>query len=280
MSRARGYFFTYNNYTEEDVKTLIEFASQEQLEYVFQEEKGEETNCPHLQGLFYSKTKMYFNKLKDSFPKVHWEVIKHKKKAIAYCTKTETRVGKVYTNMKIMIPEVIRDPLADVELYDYQAFICNLVNTIPDSRTIFWFHDKEGRRGKTALAKHLCLINSRCIYLSGKTNDCKYSVSEFITRNKVAPTICIFDFVRSVENFVSYDAIESIKNGIFFSGKYESKQQIFNPPHVICFANFAPDMNALSKDRWVIRCLHSDRLDKGEFIGDKSPPRTYSGPSP
>lgn len=55
-----------------------------------------------------------------------------------------------------------------------------------------------------------------------------------------------------MENYVSYEAIESVKDGIFFSGKYESGMTIFNQPHIICFANFAPDIGKMSSDRWKI----------------------------
>lgn len=62
----------------------------------------------------------------------------------------------------------------------------------------------------------------------------------------------IIDLSRSMEDHVPYEAIEDIKNGIFFSGKYESKMIVRNNPIVIIFANFEPDTSKLSKDRWVI----------------------------
>ena len=63
------------------------------------------------------------------------------------------------------------------------------------------------------------------------------------------------DFTRDVEEYVSYQAIEAIKNGIFYNTKYESKMITYNSPHVIIFANFFPDITKLSSDRWVIREL-------------------------
>jgi len=66
------------------------------------------------------------------------------------------------------------------------------------------------------------------------------------------PKVVIFDFPKSREFSISYDAIESIKNGFYFNGKYESKQVMGNCPHVICFANSPPCMEMLSKDRWKI----------------------------
>ena len=36
------------------------------------------------------------------------------------------------------------------------------------------------------------------------------------------------DFTRDVEEYVSYQAIEAIKNGIFYNTKYESKMITYN----------------------------------------------------
>ena len=63
------------------------------------------------------------------------------------------------------------------------------------------------------------------------------------------------DIERSMEDYISYGAIEKIKNGYFMCAKYESKPIIRNPPHLLIFANFKPNIDELSLDRWVIREL-------------------------
>lgn len=65
--------------------------------------------------------------------------------------------------------------------------------------------------------------------------------------------VVIFDLPRAKEEYVPYDVMESFKNGYFLSTKYECKPVRFNPPHVIIFANFHPDMTKLSYDRWEIK---------------------------
>lgn len=70
----------------------------------------------------------------------------------------------------------------------------------------------------------------------------------------------MFNLARSLEDAVSYQAIEQLKDGVCFSSKYEARLKSFPPPHVIVFANFAPKLEAdvkskgkLSKDRiWLI----------------------------
>lgn len=66
------------------------------------------------------------------------------------------------------------------------------------------------------------------------------------------PKVCVFHYTRAVENYVSYEALEAIKDGIFFSTKYESGMVVFDSPHVVVFANFPPDRTQLSADRWRI----------------------------
>ena len=47
---AKGWFFTLNNYTEEDLTKILEFLESGKVDkYAMQEEKGEE-GTPHLQG--------------------------------------------------------------------------------------------------------------------------------------------------------------------------------------------------------------------------------------
>lgn len=147
---------------------------------------------------------------------------------------------------------ILNDPMAGLELYPWQQTIKNLLAHPPDPREIFWFWDTAGCAGKTTFAKHLCMQNESTLYVAGKSADVKCMIHTLIIEKKIHPTVIIFDFVRSVEEYVSYDAIESVKNGIFFSGKYHPGMVMFNPPHVIILANFEPQRNKLSQDRWKI----------------------------
>jgi hypothetical protein len=68
--------------------------------------------------------------------------------------------------------------------------------------------------------------------------------------------LVICDVPRAAGNFVNYGALEQVKNGLFFSSKYESEMAVFNPPHVICFANSKPKEMA----RW--RLGHRESLGR------------------
>lgn len=121
-----------------------------------------------------------------------------------------------------------------------------------ETRKIYWFWEPEGCTGKTSLAKHICM-NYNAIYLTGKANDIKSAISSHLEEKKNELDIAIFNFPRTIEDFVSYESLEAIKDGIFFNGKYESSMKMFNSPHVIVFANFKPNKESLSKDRWIIK---------------------------
>lgn len=94
--RNRFWFFTHNNYTEDDIPKYTSLK----CDYCFQEEKGN-NGTPHLQGILMYKNAISFNALKKAFPSTHWEICKNKIAAIQYCTKVESRNGSIYTNIDL-----------------------------------------------------------------------------------------------------------------------------------------------------------------------------------
>lgn len=247
--RSRKWVFTLNNPTQNDIDTINTIFSKEK--YVYQKERGEQ-GTEHLQGYIELTNARTFASMKKSLPTAHIEICKNSKASILYCQKEETRIEGPWGPLVI---KTIKDPLKGINLKDWQKEIIDLIKTEPDDRSIYWYWDEEGGKGKTSLAKSLCINNpDEILYTGGKANDIKYAVKSFIDSGKTLK-VCIFDFTRSVENFISYEAIEAIKNGIFFNNKYESGMCIFNPPHIIIFSNFEPDTEKLSSDRWNLRTI-------------------------
>jgi len=240
------WFFTFNNYEGEDIEILgskfLEYCEW----YIFQEEKGE-SGTPHLQGTIKLKIKGRPKEL-FKYDKIHWEKTKAVKEAIEYCSKEQSRNGTCFTNL--ILP---REPrlIAEDKLYSWQRNIVELIKTIPDERTVHWYWEANGCSGKTALCR-LLVGRYKALCISGKATDCKHGIVEYIKKNKVPPVIILLNIPRSSKDYVSYEAIESIKDGLFFSGKYESGSVLMDFPHVIIFANFAPERNKLSADRWDI----------------------------
>jgi len=244
---AKKWCFTYNNYTKEKMETLETLFIQGGFKYIFGEEIGE-SGTAHLQGYIESEKKIrpieYF-KTKD----VHWEKTKGSKEDnIKYCSKD----NKIHTNFKIRRPLI--DPLENTELYSFQKEVYRIVQDEKiDTRTIHWFWEPEGKTGKTSLAKSIIMKRpNEGIFVSGKSADIKFAIVEFLKNPENDLKFCFFNFTKSVEDYISYEALESIKDGIFFSGKYESGTLMFNSPHIVCFANFPPVLEKMSLDRWNV----------------------------
>jgi len=247
--KKRRWFFTCNNYTEEDICFWTDKSRCIAEKFVMQEEKGLKTGTPHLQGYFETKNPRTLRGIWEELgPKYHVRPARNKEACIEYCRKLETRNGKQWSKGFRKPPRVLET------LRPWQAEVVSLVQDEPDDRSIHWFWEKKGGCGKTQLAKYLC-VNHEALYVGGKAQDVKYAVGQYLTTHDDLKVV-IYDVSRTQENYLSYQSIEEIKNGIFFSGKYESEQVIFNSPHVIIFANFAPDKTKLSEDRWVIHDLN------------------------
>jgi hypothetical protein len=198
-SPAKHWCFTYNNYT--DLEAFHTFCSNSSKidSFVFQEETGE-SGTPHLQGYICFITKTRPNSIfKIEYPTIHWETARNIKHSIAYCQKEETRTGKIF-NKKIPI---IRPLKLIKTLRPWQIEVVNIIKTEPDDRTIYWYWDNIGNKGKSALTKYL-VVEHNSIILSGKGADMKYGLVKYIEKHGFAPTSVIIDIPRSRLDYVSY----------------------------------------------------------------------------
>lgn len=236
-SDCKRWCFTLNNYTENDLKNIVDALNSDD-KYIIGKEVGEK-GTPHLQGYINFSKKCRLTALKKFNNKIHWEKCKGTEdENIEYCSKD----GNYLTNLKIKKPLKI---LKEEQLYKWQKDIIEIITKEPDDRTIYWYWEETGNVGKTTFSKYLS-AKYGAIPIEGKKNDILFCAANFESE------IYIMDLERSMEDYVSYGAIEKIKNGYYMCSKYESRPIIRNNPHMIIFANFEPDITALSKDRWVI----------------------------
>lgn len=263
--RSRNYIFVWNNYPD-DFATQLTNIFGELCIYHYQKETGDE-GTKHLQGRVSFKYQKSFDKLK-LINQIHWEIeSKHKDASILYCTDPHKRDPgtNVYTNDPNFKQDDLHDPLdyssdeeTEIILNNWQQKIFDLISKKPDTRSINWYYDNKGGIGKTFLCKYLLKISNKIAYITtGKASDIKYLITERNKQQLKTKTV-IFDIPRCQEEYISYQAIEEVKNGLLFSGKYESKNTIIKPPHIIIFANFYPDIKKLSEDRWRITNLGVD----------------------
>lgn len=247
--RSRAWVFTLNNPEKYDftVGTVQEGLDTFGAErYLFQLEEGEE-GTPHFQGVVYFKNPLELKSLKPILGrKVHWERCNHWPKAVEYCQKQASRVDGPWAKGVTLKKDV---KLIEVP-FDWQQKVIDECQTEPDDRKINWIWCESGGTGKTQLAK-LLVVKYGAILVGGKASDAKFAILRALKSGKEIKVV-VFLFPRSSEEFVSYDAIESIKDGIFFSSKYESEAAVFNSPHIFVFCNFRPDYKKLSSDRWEV----------------------------
>lgn len=133
--------------------------------------------------------------------------------------------------------------MGDPVLRRWQSNLTEEMNKTPDPRKIIWYNDPEGNTGKTFIAKLLCLKHSAIRFENAKSADIKYAYR--------GQNIVVFDLSRSQEAHFNYEVLESVKNGVMFSTKYESTMKMHGTPHVIVFANWTPEKTRLSLDRWT-----------------------------
>lgn len=250
---SRNWFLTWNNYPVDYQSVILQFPKL--IKWCFQPEIGK-NGTPHIQGVLVFQTPRRLSAMKKLQAQIHWEIPRNVQAAVNYCQKSETKNGDTITNMEKEGKPIARDPLDGIELFPWQVDLLSELSLDPEitDRSVHWFWDPVGTKGKTAFAKHCCLTMD-ALYVVGRAADMKYAIAQYIADKKKFPKIVFLNLTRSSEQFVSYQGIEEIKDGIFFSTKYESGMAIFDPPHVCIFANFHPDITKLSEDRWRIKKL-------------------------
>lgn len=248
--KSRGFIFTWNNPDKTPVEFVEAVKKHGAKKLVFQLERGEETGTPHYQGYLYYRNARYAKAISKHFG-MWCQEAENDKACEKYAQKIATREeGPWGFGMKeFSLPQT---PIKTItELRPWQQEVEKIILEEPDDRSIYWYYERTGNVGKTAMAKYLC-ARYDALYVNGKAADVKCALALLEKEEKPIPKIIIFGFTRSNEGHVSYDAMEAVKDGLCFSGKYESRQLMFNSPHVLVFANFPPEAEKLSLDRWRI----------------------------
>lgn len=128
----------------------------------------------------------------------------------------------------------------------WQANLLEEIRAPPSDRTIIWYVDEVGGKGKTDMATHLVSSLGWIRLTNGKSSDIALAWNG---------ENVIFDYSRSQQEHINYGIIEDLKNGQVFSGKYQSVSKVYRRPYVVVFANFHPDQGKMSLDRWDIRVM-------------------------
>ncbi len=238
--KYRNYCFTLNNWSEKEIGTIKLIK---RCEWFYGIEVGE-SGTKHLQGFLMYKSARSFMSIKKLLPRAHIEIMRGTKQDnIDYCMKE----GKYETNIKVR--KGVIDKFTSYKPHKWQSEILEIIKGEVDDRCIYWYWEEQGNVGKSCLVKHM-IMKHNALVISGKESDIKYGIAEWV-KEKDLEIVCI-DIPRSSINRISYKAIERIKDGFFYSTKYESGMCVFNPPHVLVFANSEPKEDMMSLDRWKV----------------------------
>ncbi len=242
ISPSKRWCFTLNNYTDEEISSIVPIFKEKCKIAFFSKEVGE-SGTPHLQGYLEFKTKSRPSSV-FSLKRIHFEKSKGNcEENIAYCSKDN----------ELFYRQGIPEPLKLITINkEWEKNIIEIINEEPNDRVINWFWERKGGIGKSSFTKYLCAKHNALI-LSGKSADMKFGIVNYLKmHNGIAPKVIIFDIPRSQLDYLSYTGIEEVKNGCFFSSKYESEMVLYNSPHIIVFANEEPTYHKLSSDRWNV----------------------------
>lgn len=253
QTRGRKWCITLNNYTQKNLDTIISWFNTKKYKYIIGKEIAK-TGTKHLQIYFESKNPIRFTSIKKICDKAHIEIAKGNiKQNFNYCIKENNYI----TNIKdedLMTREelIIKREYENVKWHKWQQDILNIINTKPDKRKIYWYWEENGNVGKSFLIKYICLLyNDITIIGNGKKDNVFNQIYKHIEDNK-EPKIILIDIPRDNTDYFNYGCIEAIKNGCFYSGKYEGGKCLFEIPHIIIMSNEEPCYNKLSSDRYEI----------------------------
>ena len=291
MTQSKRWCFTLNNYTT-DEQVLITGLYPEKVSYlIFGRETGEE-GTPHLQGYFELVKKARLGGVKKLIPRAHFEMAKASAEDnFDYCTKEEDyeefgeiqkkqgtrndlqdfkeavqsgmlsikelreehsdvvakypRFAREYLNDYMPEPELQNHPLRE-----WQGELYNALQLEPDDRLVRFIVDNKGNAGKTWFAKYYTKMHENAQYMEmAKKADMAYALRPEIR-------VLFVNITRQQVEYMNYSFLESVKDGLVFSNKYESGLKQLGKCHVVILMNQYPDMTLLSSDRYHITELN------------------------
>jgi hypothetical protein len=163
-------------------------------------------------------------------------------------------------------------PEPHVDWRDWQKKLRAELDEKPDDRKIIWYYDEVGKSGKSYLSKHMGKYQKAFVCTTTKIYHAATGLANHVNRHG-DPSIVLINFTRETNPTGIYNCLESMKDGMVFVQKYQSDMMYFESPHVIIFANFAPDVSKMSSDRWDIRTVVGDKvtssLDTPPLVDDE-----------
>lgn len=239
VTRKTFYCMTHFYDNNDDIINLSNKLKSICVHYYYGKEVCPTTGKLHLQGFFKLKTPMRITELN------HLNC--HLTASLGSADQNEAYCGKDGDVTKWGYPKPIK---IFETLLDWQQAIHDLViNTEPDGRSIHWYWDDVGNKGKSQFCKYMYVKYGIVTIQGGK---CPDIMNILFNLDCSALKAIIIDLPRSSGNKISEKAVECILNGMITNTKFETGVKVFNPPHVVVFSNAEPFIETMSLDRWKI----------------------------
>lgn len=287
--RAKHWCFTLNNYTDQDVARLSTLPPG--ATYLLFGREVSSTGTPHLQGFVSFASRLRLGQVISAIGQCHCTVARRVAESIAYCKKEGdfvevgdppggqgarndldafkeavmggcydiTVLRKEHSEIVARYPRFVFDFIADhapkphIENHPLRPWQQQLYSDLvlePNDRSVIFIVDYQGNSGKTWFVKYFLNLHSNAqLILPGKKADMAFAL-------RVDIRVLFIDAPRAKQGeFLQYDFLEEVKNGLVFSSKYESRMKILEKCHVVVLMNEDPDATKLSTDRYDIRVI-------------------------
>lgn len=151
-------------------------------------------------------------------------------------------------------PPVLDREEEELQLYDWQKGLLDLLNEPSDDRQVLVVQDVIGNTGKSWFARYMLCKKPQEVQILGigKRDDIAYMLNP-------TKSIFFFDVPRGSIGHLQWSIIEMIKNGLVHSNKYLSQtKQLKKRVHVVVLTNELIDQSVLSLDRW--KFIYADTI--------------------
>ena len=242
-------------------------------DFMGQLETGTETSIPHYQLALKANSLCTKKKVLEAFEQkieghINVQIQFNLEDMKNYCSKetnfiSEQYSGKIYKHQwqmdflerKPQLKEVLNNP------YIWQEFVRKeLLDKVPDDRTVDWIIDPVGNTGKSSFARaYVSEIPTDGILMKIDNLDRMEltlikKIENYRMKHYKDPKVIFFDFPRASDpsKIISATALmEDAKSGHLettFGGKH--KEIEISDVHIVVLSNNAPDLSVLSVDRW------------------------------